>query len=209
MDNVLQLYALPYDEQYPVICFDERPCQLLGDTYAPLPMTKGRSKRQHYGYERKGTCSMLVAFQPGAGKRFVQVVEQRTKKEYAAFMNELAKQYPNAKRITIIQDNLSTHKKGAFYEHLPADEAFQLAQILDFNYTPVGASWLNMVEIELSVIAKQCLHRRIPTLEKLTSEVTQLVKERNEIKATVNWQFTRQKAQAKLVNWYDKVYSKN
>lgn len=209
MDNVLQLYALPYDEQYPVICFDERPCQLLGDTYAPLPMTKGRSKRQHYGYERKGTCSMLVAFQPGAGKRFVQVVEQRTKKEYAAFMNELAKQYPNAKRITIIQDNLSTHKKGAFYEHLPADEAFQLAQLLDFNYTPVGASWLNMVEIELSVIAKQCLHRRIPTVEKLISEVTQLVKERNEIKATVNWQFTRQKAQVKLVNWYDKVYSKN
>jgi hypothetical protein len=208
MDNVLQLYALPYNEQYPLICFDERPCQLLGDTHGPLPMAEGRSKRQHYGYERKGTCSMLVAFEPGAGKRFVQVVEQRTKKEYAAFMSELAAQYPNAKRITIIQDNLSTHKKGAFYENLPANEAFQLAQLLDFNYTPVGASWLNMVEIELSVIAKQCLHRRIPTVEKLTSEVTQLVKERNEIKATVNWQFTRQKAQEKLAKWYDKIYSK-
>lgn len=209
MENVLQLYAMPYDEQYPVICFDERPCQLLGDTYAPLPMTKGRSKRQHYGYKRMGTCSMLVALEPKAGKRFVQVVEQRTKKEYAAFMHDLAKQYPNAKRITIIQDNLSTHKKGAFYEHLPPDEAFQLAQRLDFHFTPVGASWLNMVEIELSVIAKQCLHRRIPTVEILTSEVTQLVKERNEIKATVNWQFTRQNAQTKLASWYDKVCPKN
>jgi hypothetical protein len=203
MDDVLQLYALPYNEQYPVICFDERPCQLLDDVYIPLPMKKGQVKRQHYGYKRMGTCSLLVAFEPAVGKRFVQVVEQRSKREYADFMNNLAKQYPNANRIIIIQDNLSTHKKGAFYENLPTDEAFQLAQLFEFHFTPVGASWLNMVEIELSVIARQCLNRRIPTVEKLTKEVTQLVNERNNHSATVNWQFSRQIAKEKLANWYN------
>ena len=202
MEHILYLYNLPYDSDEPVICFDERPCQLIQDILTPIPMKKGRPKKQHYGYKRNGTCSTLVAFEPHRGFRMVQVMEKRTKVQYAQFMQKLAGLYPKAKRIHIIQDNLSTHTKGAFYEAFEAKEAFDLAQKFQFHFTPVRASWLNMVEIELSVMARMCLNRRIPTIEILRSEIEQLVKERNESQTTVNWQFTVKNARSKFEKYY-------
>jgi hypothetical protein len=202
MEHVLHLYHLPYNPAEPVICFDERPCQLIQDVLSPLPMKPGRVKRQDYNYKRNGTCSLLVAFEPLKGLRIVEVVEKRTKVEYARFMQRLLGHYDDAKCIHIIQDNLSTHTKGAFYEAFPAGVAFEMGNKTQFHFTPVKASWLNMVEIELSVLARMCLNRRIPSIEILTSEVKQLVKERNEIRATVNWQFTVQNARSKLRKHY-------
>lgn len=202
MEHILHLYHLPYNAKEPVICFDERPCQLIEHILAPLPMKPGKSKRQDYGYKRNGTCSLLVGFEPLAGYRFVQTKDKRTKLEYAKFMHQLIQQYPQAKCIHIVQDNLSTHTKGAFYEAFPADVAFQMAQKIKFHFTPVKASWLNMVEIELSVLARMCLNRRIPSIEILSAEVEQLVKERNQARATVNWQFTVNDARLKLNRHY-------
>lgn len=202
MEHILHTYNLPYNPDEPVICFDERPCQLIEDVLAPIPMKKGRSKRQHYSYKRNGTCCLLVAFEPHTGFRMVQVMQRRTKMEYAQFMQKVFLKYTKAKRIHIVQDNLSTHTKGAFYEAFPAKEAFVLAQKFHFHFTPVRASWLNMVEIELSVMARMCLNRRIPTIEILTSEIEQLVKERNESQATVNWQFSVSNARKKFEKYY-------
>ena len=202
MEHILHLYHLPYNPAEPMICFDERPCQLIEDVLSPLPMKAGRVKRQDYGYKRNGTCSLLVAFEPLKGLRIVEVVEKRTKVEYARFMNRLIEQYSDAQCIHIIQDNLSTHTKGAFYEAFPATMAFEMARKFQFHFTPVKASWLNMVEIELSVLARMCLNRRIPSIEILSAEVEQLVKERNESGASVIWQFTVQNARAKLRKHY-------
>ena len=202
MEHLLHLYQLPYNPQEPLVCFDERPCVLIEDTLVPLPMKAGKPQRQHYGYKRNGTCSLFVAFEPLTGKRWVKVFEKRRKIDYAHFMSYLSGQFKNTKKIHLIQDNLGTHTKGAFYEAFPAQKAFKLAQNFEFHFTPVKASWLNMVEIELSVLARQCLNRRIPTIEILTSEIKQLVKERNEVNATINWQFSIEKARNKLQKHY-------
>lgn len=207
MEDVLHLYNQPYDAQRPLICFDERPCQLLEEVWQPLPMKMGKVKKQQYSYRRKGTCCLLVAFEPHTAQRWVWVVQQRTMKEYALFLAFIAAQHPGALTIRWVQDNLSTHKKGAFYGHLPAEKAFALAQLFEFHFTPVNASWLNMVEIELSVIARRCLKQRIASMEELTSAIDQLVKERNELKATVNWQFSIPLARKNLKRWYDSSLS--
>lgn len=204
MEHILHLYQLPYNAQEPLICFDERPCVLLEDTLVPLPMKPGKPQREHYGYKRNGTCCLFVAFDPLRGKRWVQVFEKRTKVEYAKFMDYLSHQLVDAKTIHLVQDNLNTHSKGAFYEAFSAEKAFNLAQKMTFHFTPIKASWLNMVEIELSVLARQCLNRRIPSMEILTSEIKQLVKERNKACASINWQFSVAKARNKLRNHYSK-----
>lgn len=202
MEHILYLYDLPYNAKQPVICFDERPCQLIGDILAPLPMKPGKAKRQDYQYERHGTCCLLVAFEPLTGQRLAQVEVKRTKVEYAHFMKQILEHYPQAECIHIVQDNLGTHTKGAFYKAFSPDVAFQMAQKMKFHFTPVKASWLNMVEIELSVIARTCLNRRIPSIDILRAEVEQLVKERNQARATVNWQFTINDARLKLGKHY-------
>jgi len=204
MEHILHLYKLPFNAQEPLICFDERPCVLIEDTLVPLPMKAGKPQKQHYGYKRNGTCSLLVAFEPLTGKRWVKVFEKRRKIEYAQFMSYLSDQLKDAKKIHLVQDNLGTHTKGAFYETFPARKAFKMAQKFEFHFTPVKASWLNMVEIELSVLARQCLNRRIPSIEILTSEIKQLVKERNEVRATINWQFSISIAREKLRKHYFK-----
>lgn len=205
MEHILDLYHLAYNPQEPVICFDERPCQLIEDILAPLPMKPGKTKRQDYGYKRNGTCCVLVAFEPLLGYRFVRTTNKRTKIEYAQFMQQLLLQYPKAERIHIVQDNLNTLTKGAFYEAFPANIAFEMAQKIQFHFTPVKASWLNMVEVELSILARRCLNRRIPTMEILNAEVEQLVKERNQARATVNWQFTIRNARKKLGKYYSNI----
>ena len=188
MEWILHLYHLPYNPREPVLCFDERPCQLIREVLQPIPMKRGRVARQHYGYKREGTCCALVALEPLQGFRMVEVYEKRSKVQYAHFLNMIAQQYPQATKIHLIQDNLSTHKKGAFYKAFPPEEAFVLANKFQFHFTPVKASWLNMVEIELSAIARLCLNRRIPEMSILTKEVKQLVKERNRDQIKIHWQ---------------------
>jgi hypothetical protein len=203
MEKILDLYEQPYNPNRPIICFDERPCQLIGDVIVPIEMSPGRVKRQDYEYERNGVCWVLIAFEPLTGWRFVRVCQRRTKKEYAEFMEELSEaHYREAEKVVVIQDNLNTHTPGSFYEVFSAQEAFRLSERFQMHYTPKKASWLNMVEIELAALAKQCLDRRIGDIEKLEQEVGAWVDERNRHKATVKWRFTKNSARAKLQRFY-------
>jgi hypothetical protein len=202
MENILHLYALPYDPKRPRICVDERPCQLIDDVLAPIPMAPGKSKRQDYHYKRNGVCTVFMAFEPLAGRRFVQVREQRTKQDYAEFMQWVAALYPETEMIDVIQDNLNTHNPGSFYQAFTPEDAFALAQRFEMHYTPTKASWLNMVEIEFSVLSKQCLDRRIGDMGTLEREVLAWTDERNAKRATVQWQFTRHKARDKFSKFY-------
>ena len=209
MEHLLALYALPYDPAYPVICFDERPCFLIGDTLVPVPMRPGKKRKQHYEYEKLGSCSLLAAIEPLTGRRLGQVQQQRTKREYMQFCQALAARYPDAIKIRLVQDNLNTHNASAFYEHLPAEQAFALAERFEFNYTPKSASWLNMIECEFSVLARLCLNRRIATMEKLQTETLALLNERSTKQIRINWQFSIQAARSKLNTHYTKVHPEN
>ena len=209
MEMLLWLYALPYDEQFPVVCFDERPCFLIGEAVEPLSLQTGKMAKQHYSYEKNGSCALLCAIEPLSGKRLARVYQQRTKKEYALFMKELAARFPGATKIRVVQDNLNTHNTSSFYQHFAAEEAFALSQRFEFYYTPKSASWLNMIEIEFSALVKQCLDRRIATQEQLTTEVLAIVKERNEKLIKIHWQFSIEKARTKFNSAYHGVNSAN
>jgi hypothetical protein len=202
MEAILHLYELPYDPKRPLICIDERPCQLIDDILVPLPMEPGKSKRQDYHYKRNGVCTVFIAFEPLTGWRFVQVRKRRTKKDYAEFMQELAKHRSEADQLIIVQDNLNTHSPGSFYAAFTPEKAFAFAQRFEMHYTPTKASWLNMVEIELSILSKQCLDRRIGDMQILEREVLAWAKERNAKQATVHWQFTKDKARDKFKRFY-------
>lgn len=199
------MYNLPYDEQYPVVCFDERPCFLIGEEVEALSMQSAKVAKQHYAYVKNGSCALLAAIEPLTGKRVATVYERRTKKEYTLFMKELADTYAKAEKIRLVQDNLNTHNASSFYEHLSAEEAFALAQRFEFYYTSKAASWLNMIEIEFSALVKQCLDRRIPSQEKLSEQVQAIIKERNDKQLKIHWQFSIQKARQKLSTAYQKV----
>jgi hypothetical protein len=205
MEQVLDIYERPYDPDYPVVCFDERPCQLLGDILMPIPMKPGRVKRQDYEYERNGTCVVLMAVEPLAGRRVITVTERRTKKDYAEFIKALAASYPDANKIVLVQDNLNTHNPSSFYEAFPANEAFALAQRFEMVYTPKKASWLNMAEIELSALSKQCLDRRIAEMKTLAAQVGSWTKQRNRLKAGISWNFTKRDARNKLSRFYESI----
>lgn len=208
MERVLWLYSLPYNEDYPLLCFDERPCVLLGEVVQPLPCKQGQVRKEHCTYERNGTCALLAAIEPLTGTRVAQVSAYRTKKEYTEFCLKLVAAYPKAKKIRLVQDNLNTHNSSSFYEHLPANEAFALAQRFEFHYTPKSASWLNMIEIEFSALARQCLNRRIPDIITLEKEVLSLISQRSKKKIKINWQFSIQKARCKMKKHYQNI-SKN
>jgi hypothetical protein len=209
MEHILWLYALPYDLLYPVICFDERPCFLIGDLIEPLAMQSGQVRKEHYVYEKLGSCALLAAIEPLTGRRLAQVHAQRTKREFTLFCRALACAYPQAKQIHLVLDNLNTHNASAFYESLPAAEAFALAQRFVFEYTPKSASWLNMIEIEFSALARQCLHRRIPSIERLSAEVLALVSERDAKRIKLTWQFSISAARTKLNSHYCRLNSDN
>jgi len=209
LEQILYLYCLPYDPHYPVICFDERPCFLIGDSVAGLAMKAGQVARQHYAYEKNGSCALLMSIEPMTGKRLARVFDQRTKREYAQFMKELAARYPKAKKIRVVQDNLNTHSISAFYETFSAEEAFALAQRFEFYYTPKSASWLNQIEIEFSALSRQCLSRRIATKEELSQEVLAIVKEREEKAIKIDWQFSIASARSKLNRHYQQVNAEN
>lgn len=205
MEQVLDIYEQPYDARRPVICFDERPCQLLGNVLMPIPMKPGRVERQDYHYKRYGTCVVLMAVEPLSGYRTVKVTEQKTKEDYAFFMKELASYYTDADKIVLVQDNLNTHKPSSFYEVFDAPEAFALSQRFEMVYTPKKASWLNMAEIELSALSKQCLDRRIAERRILAKEVMAWSAKRNRLHTKITWHFTKSKAREKLSSVYDTV----
>lgn len=206
MERILDLYAQPYDPKRPLWCVDERPCQLLGDTLVPIAMKPGKKWRYDHHYERHGVCHLLIAFQPHTGQRFVQIRQRRTAQDYAAFIVELkTKHNPQAETLVLVQDNLNIHDPSSFYTLLPPAEALTLSKQVAMHYTPVNASWLNMAEIELSVIARQCLDRRIDSQERLEQEVLTLVEQRNRQAATVRWQFTPELARVKFERFYPKL----
>ena len=205
MENVLDVYERPYNSRRPVICFDERPCQLLGDILVPIPMKPGEVRKEDYHYERNGVCVVLMAIEPLAGRRFVKVTERKTKEDYARFMKELERRYSRAEKITLVQDNLNTHNPSSFYEAFPAPEAFGLSERFEMVYTPKKASWLNMAEIELSALSKQCLDRRIDNQTSLANEVMPWSKRRNRKRVKIEWSFSKSKAREKLASRYKTV----
>lgn len=201
----MDIYEQPYDSRRPVVCFDERPCQLLGDVLMPLPMKPGRIERQDYHYERNGTCVVLMAVEPLAGHRIIKVTKQKTKKDYALFMKELASYYSDAKKIVLVQDNLNTHNPSSFYEVFDAQDAFALSQRFEMVYTPKRASWLNMAEVELSALSKQCLDRHIAQRRILAREVLAWSAKRNRLQTKITWQFTKNNARKKLNKAYNNI----
>jgi hypothetical protein len=209
MERLLWLYSLPRDARFPVVCFDERPCFLIGNTVTALALKVGSALREHYEYAKLGSCALLAAIEPKTGRRLAQVYDQRRKREYALFLKELAAQYPEAEKIRLVQDNLNTHNLSSLYETFAAEEAFALAQRFEFYYTPKKASWLNMIEIEFSAIARQCLERRIATKAELEREVLSLVKERAEKAVKIEWQFSIESARTKLNRHYEAVQAEN
>lgn len=203
MEDVLALYEQSYDPLRPVVCFDERPWQLLGDILAPLPMKPGSPMRQDYEYERNGTCCIFLAFDPFRGWRFVQIRARRTARDYAAFMQELVDtHYPGIECMRLVQDNLNTHTPGSFYHAVAPQEAFECAQKFELHYTPRKGSWLNMAEIELAALAKQCLDRRISDVQTLQKETALWTARRNKACKTVHWKFTPSEARSKLKSKY-------
>lgn len=208
LEDVLSLYGLPFNERRPVICLDELPFQMLGEKVEPLLMKPGATRKFDYEYERQGVAAVFVAFEPLTGKRLVRVYPRRTKADYCRFAQEVVGQWSAAEVITLVQDNLNTHNASSFYENLPPEQAYALMKRFEFHFTPKKASWLNMAELELSALSRQCLARRIPDIETLGCELESVVKERNELEIKVKWQFTIENAREKLNRHYDNVTAK-
>ena len=203
MEALLDLYAEADDPARPVVCLDERPIQLLADIRPPLPPAPKRPRRRDYEYERRGTACLAVAFEPHRGWRHVIAGERRTKIDFAGWLKDLVDvHYPQAETIRLVVDNLNTHTPAALYEALAPEEARRIARKLEWHYTPKHGSWLNMVEIELSVLADQCLGRRIPDLPTLERVTAAYAERRNAAKATVKWRFTTADARTKLDHLY-------
>jgi transposase len=206
MEDILDLYEQPYDPHHPVVCFDERPCQLLGEVRAGLPVATGRPARVDAEYQRNGTANVFGYFEPLRGWRRMEVTERRTKLDFARCMRRLADQfYPHAQTIRVVLDNLSTHTKAALYDAFPAVEAHRVARRLEFHYTPKHGSWLNTVEMEFSVLSKQCLDRRIGDIDTLRRETEAWDIARNRKAVKLNWQFRTKDARIKLRRLYPTV----
>lgn len=208
-EDILDLYELEVPDNVAVVCFDERPCVLQNDVYTSLPMKPGKIKKIDFEYQRKGTANLLLAYDIHSGKRFGQVRKQRTKFDFAQFMDWLEQRYPNKDRIIAVLDNLNTHNYGSFYENLSIERASQLRQKIRFQFTPKHASWLNMVELEFAALSKQCLNRRIGTIALLENEIMAWIKERNKSRIKIKWSYTTEKARQNLSKHYIKIYNNN
>ena len=206
MEDVLEVYTRPYDPKRPQVCMDETSKQLLADIQEPLAMQPGQSERYDYEYERKGVANLFMFVEPLAGKRQVKVTERRTKIDWAEAMRELADvYYPEAETIVVVLDNLNTHSPASFYEAFEPDEARRLATRFEFHYTPKHGSWLNMAEIELSALSRQCLAGRIAEQETLVAETKAWEEERNASVVKVHWRFTTADARIKLAHLYPRI----
>lgn len=208
MEDVVSLYHLPYNEKRPVICLDELPFQMLDEKVEPLLMKPGATLKFDYEYERKGVASVFVAFEPLTGKRLVRVYPRRTKADYCRFQQEVVNHWSLAEVIALVQDNLNTHNASSFYENLPPEQAYSLMKRFEFHYTPKKGSWLNMAELELSALSRQCLKRRIPDIKTLSRELDAIVKERNRLEIKAKWQFTIENAREKLNRHYENITAK-
>lgn len=203
MEEVLDVYAEPEDPRRPRICFDEMPYQMIAETRTPLPIAPGQAERYDYEYRRMGNCNVFLFFNPFAGWRHLKVTERRTKQDFAHCLKELVDEWcPEAEVIRVILDQLNTHTKAVLYETFEPHEAHRLARKLEFQYTPKHGSWLNMAEIEFSVLDRQCLDRRLPDLETVQAEIAAWQVPRNAQKIGVEWQFTTEKARQKLQRLY-------
>ena len=209
MEALLWVYEQPQDPKFPVVCFDERPCFLIGQVLDPIPLIKGRVAKEHYAYTKHGSCALLAAIEPLTGKRLAEVYPRRTMKEDTHFCQALTKHWPHAKKIRLVQDKLNTHTPAAFYRFLPADEALALAQKFEFCSTPKSASWLTMIEIEFSALARGCLNRRIATKAHLRREVLAFFQDRAAKRILLNWPFTLPKARDKMNAHYQRVSPHN
>jgi hypothetical protein len=206
MEDVLATYALPYDPEVPVVCMDEASKQLIGEVATPLPTRRGQPKCVDYEYERRGVCSEFVFCEPLAGWRHVKVTERRTKKDWAECIRELVDvHYPHARKIRLVLDNLNTHTGSSLYEAFAPAEARRLLEKLEFHYTPKHASWLNMAEIEISIMNRQCLDRRIDNMAEMRQEIAAWEKPRNRQKAKIHWTFTITAARRKLKKQYPSI----
>jgi hypothetical protein len=203
MEDVLEVYKRPYEPKRPQLCMDETSKQLLADTRDPLPIQPGSPERFDCEYKREGVANLFMLFEPLVGKRHVKVTERRTRKDWAVAMRELSDVfYPDADCIVIVMDNLNTHLPASFYEAFEPDEARRLINRFEFHYTPKHGSWLNMAEIELSVLSRQCLDRRMPDPDFLKSETKAWEDERNDQVVKVQWRFTTADARIKLKHLY-------
>ena len=206
MEDILDLYCLPYDRLYPVICMDEKPYQLLDNVLEPIEMKPGKSKKEDYEYKRCGTCSIFVFNEPLIGWVHADAKKRRTAVDYAHAIKELLTvYYPDAIKIRLVQDNLNTHVLDSLYKAFPAKEARELARRLEFHYTPKHGSWLNMAEITISVLAGQCLNRRIPDIATLNNELSAWATEYNSNQTPIRWQFTADDARIKLHRLYPQI----
>jgi hypothetical protein len=203
MEDVLEVYALAFDPAYPQVCFDERPVQLLDEVYEPLPAQPGQVRRYDYEYKRKGTANLFVMCQPLAGWRAVKVTHQRQKVDFAHCMKDLVDVYfPQAEGIRVVLDNLNIHLPGALYEAFEPVEARRILRKLEFHYTPKHGSWLNMAEIEISILSRQVLKQRIGSLDHLAQVMQAWTQRRNAQRAMIDWQFDVTKARSKLAYLY-------
>jgi len=205
MEDILDLYEESYAPNRPIVCIDERPCQLIGDILTPIAMKSGKAMKVDYEYERKGTCNVFIACEPLTGWRYVEVRKRRTKVDYAAFMEKVSLMFPDADVIRVVQDNLNTHTCSSFYENFEAEKARSLKNHFEFHYTPKKSSWLNMAEIELSALSRQCLDRRIGDVETLEREAKAWELERNKKGVMIQWRFTTNNAREKLKRHYDAI----
>lgn len=207
MEMVLDVYKQPYNPNFPVVCMDESPKQLIKETRQPINAYPGSLSKFDYEYERCGTCNIFLASQPLAGKRLIKITERRTKKDWANFIEYIANEYPNAEKIILVMDNLNTHKPGSLYEIFSPEKAKVLWDKFQFVYTPKHGSWLNMAEIELNVLNGQCLNRRIHKISTVIKECQAWQEHRNNLDAKINWQFTTKDARIKLKRLYPTLHS--
>ncbi len=207
MEDILAVYTRPDDPRFPLVCMDEVSKQLLRDTRAPLPPAPGRLERIDYEYERRGVVNCFLFCAPLQGYRWVDVTDHRTKHDWAAQIQDLVdRRYPDAEKIVLVMDNLNTHTPGSLYDAFPPAEAKRLADKLEIHYTPKHGSWLNMAEIELSVLSRQCLDRRFPDEAALVAEVAAWEERRNQATVTVDWRFTTEDARIKLKRLYPSLH---
>jgi hypothetical protein len=206
MEDVLEVYKRPYDPKHPMLCLDETSKQLVGEEKTPVPAGPGHVAHYDYEYVRHGVANLFMIFEPLAGQRDVVVTDRRTKKDYAECLRKIADEmYPRAERIVLVQDNLNTHSPASLYEAFEPAEAKRLADRFEFHYTPKHGSWLDMAEIELGILGRQCLARRIDNVEDLRREVRAWEQMRDTAEAKVNWQFTTADARIKLRRLYPSI----
>jgi len=202
MEMVLGIYKRPFDQRFPVVCMDESPKQLIGETKTPIAASPGQVAKYDYEYKRHGVCNVFMACEPLAGKRLVKITERKTKIDWAYFIEDIATLYTGAEKITLVMDNLNTHTPGALYEAFAPGKAKSLWDRFEFAFTPKHGSWLNMAEIELNVLTGQCLNRRIDSIEEVRQQTMAWQQYRNNKNSTVNWQFTTNDARIKLSRLY-------